>query len=317
MNVDDIERIGVVGAGLMGHGIALQFALGGYEVHLNDVSDERLERATENIDSVLKTLQGVGLVDDAGAAAVPHRIRPTTEMEVATRDADLVVEAVFEDLNLKKQVFASLDQMSPERTILCSNTSSFMSSQLAPATKRPGKVVVANWWNPPYLLPLVEVVRGPQTSDHTIETVSGLLTKLGKRPVVLQKESLGFIGNRMQFALLREAISIVENGIATAEDVDLVVKNSFGRRLAVAGPFEVFDLAGWDTIGAIISQLFPEIDTSAKTPSLVKDMVDRGDLGVKSGKGFYSWNDESTAAIRHRIAGALATIEQMSRGDLT
>jgi 3-hydroxybutyryl-CoA dehydrogenase len=159
-------------------------------------------------------------------------------------EADFVVEAVFEDLALKRSVFADLDRLSPERTILSSNTSSFMSSQLASATGRPDKVVVANWWNPPYLLPLVEVVRGPDTSDDTIETTRALLTKAGKRPVVLQKESLGFIGNRMQFALLREAVSIVERGIASPEDVDAVVTNSFGRRLAVAGPLEVFDLAG-------------------------------------------------------------------------
>jgi 3-hydroxybutyryl-CoA dehydrogenase len=131
--------------------------------------------------------------------------------------------------------------------------------------------------------------------------------------VVLQKESLGFIGNRMQFALLREAISIVENGIASAEDVDLVVKNSFGRRLSVAGPFEVFDLAGWDTIAAIIDQLFPALESSTETPALVRDILARGELGVKSGKGFYPWSDEAVAGFRQRISRALASIEQASR----
>ena len=313
MNTDVTERISVVGAGLMGHGIALQFALGGHEVALNDVSEELLQTAMQNIASVLDTLQDVGLVDGAQAASVPERIRPVVSLELAVKDADLVIEAVFEDLDLKRGVFARLDRLSPESAILSSNTSSFMSSQLATATGRPGQVVVANWWNPPYLLPLVEIVRGPQTSDHTIETVSRVLTRLGKRPVVLQKESLGFIGNRMQFALLREAISIVEHGIASAEDVDMVVKSSFGRRLAVAGPFEVFDMAGWDTIGAIVSQLFPEIERSVETPSLIEDMVQRGDLGVKTGKGFYEWTEQATTALRQRIAQALATTEQMSR----
>ena len=313
MNVDDISKIGVIGAGLMGHGIALNFALGGYDVYLNDTTDESLEKALESVGTSLETMKSVGLADEASAAAVPGRIHTSTSMEETVADVDFVVEAVFEDMEVKHQVFARLDELSPERTILSSNTSSFMSSQLAPATKRPDKVVVANWWNPPYLLPLVEIVRGPQTSDHTIDTTAGLFTKLGKQPVVLQKESVGFIGNRMQFALLREAISIVEQGIASAEDVDLVVTSSFGRRLAVAGPFEVFDLAGWDTISHIIDQLFPLIESSPDSPALINDKVERGEFGVKSGKGFYNWSDDAVAELRGRVGRALAAIDRLSR----
>lgn len=313
MNVDDISKIGVIGAGLMGHGIALNFALGGYDVYLNDTTDESLEKALKSVGTSLETMQGVGLADEASAAAVPGRIHTSTSMEETVADVDFVVEAVFEDMEVKHQVFAELDELSPERTILSSNTSSFMSSQLAPATKRPDKVVVANWWNPPYLLPLVEIVRGPQTSDHTIDTTAGLFTKLGKQPVVLQKESVGFIGNRMQFALLREAISVVEQGIASAEDVDLVVTSSFGRRLAVAGPFEVFDLAGWDTISHIIDQLFPLIESSPESPALINDKVERGEFGVKSGKGFYNWSDEAVAELSGRVGHALAALDRLSR----
>ena len=127
----------------------------------------------------------------------------------------------------------------------------------------------------------------------TIDITTGVFSRLGKQPVVLQKESLGFIGNRMQFALLREALSIVQEGIATAEDVDTVVKTSFGRRLAVAGPLEVFDIAGWDTISAIIDQLFPDLETGSETPELVSDMIGRGHLGIKSGQGFYEWDADS------------------------
>jgi 3-hydroxyacyl-CoA dehydrogenase len=313
MNVDDISKIGVIGAGLMGHGIALNFALGGYDVYLNDTTDESLEKALESVGTSLETMLNVGLADEASAVAVPGRIHTSTSMEETVADVDFVVEAVFEDMDVKHEVFARLDELSPERTILSSNTSSFMSSQLAPATKRPDKVVVANWWNPPYLLPLVEIVRGPQTSDHTIDTTAGLFTKLGKQPVVLQKESVGFIGNRIQFALLREAISVVEQGIATAEDVDLVVTSSFGRRLAVAGPFEVFDLAGWDTISHIIDQLFPLIESSPDSPALIKDKVDKGEFGVKSGKGFYNWSDDAVAELRGRVGRALAAIDRLSR----
>jgi 3-hydroxyacyl-CoA dehydrogenase len=313
MNVDDIRSVAIVGSGLMGHGIALQFAMGGYEVRLNDVSEARLDAAVANIETTLGTLKGLGLVDDEAASRVPGLVRKAASLRDAAEGVDFVIEAVPEDLPLKQRVFADLDRHSPERTILASNTSSFMSSQLAPSTRRPDRVVVANWWNPPYLLPLVEVVRGPETSDETIETVTGLLERLGKRPVVLRKESLGFIGNRMQLALLREAIAVVEQGIASAVDVDVVVKSSFGRRLSVAGPFEVFDIAGWDTIRAIIDQLFPVIDASTETPGLVREMVDRGDLGLKTGRGFYRWTDEDAAALRSRISEALATIERLSR----
>ena len=313
MNADDISRIGVIGAGLMGHGIALNFALGGFDVYLNDTTDESLEKALENVDTSLGTMKSVGLADDDAAAAVPSRIHTSTSLADTVADVDFVVEAVFEDMEIKHEVFARLDELSPERTILSSNTSSFMSSQLAPATNRPDKVVVANWWNPPYLLPLIEVVRGPDTSDETIDTTAALFTRLGKRPVVLQKESLGFIGNRMQFALLREAISVVQQGIATPEDVDEVVKTSFGRRLAVAGPFEVFDLAGWDTISHIIDELFPVIESSPDSPALIADKVKRGEFGVKSGAGFYPWTDEDVAAFRGKIGRALAAIDRLSR----
>ena len=313
MDVDQIERIGVVGAGLMGHGIALQFALGGYDVRLNDVSETRLDAALANVRTTLAMLAEMSLVDSDDADRAPGRISTSTSLEETVSEIDFVVEAVFEDLPLKQSVFAELDRCAPGHAILSSNTSSFMSSQLAPSTNRPGQVVVANWWNPPYLLPLIEVVKGPETSDETIEATAGLFTRLGKRPVVLQKESLGFIGNRMQFALLREAISIVESGIASAEDVDLVVKSSFGRRLSVAGPFEVFDLAGWDTISAIVAQLFPDLSTGRATPALIEDLVERGDLGVKSGRGFYDWSGEAVQELRERVSRALASLEQLSR----
>lgn len=310
MTIDGIGRIGVVGAGLMGHTIALNFAVGGYQVALTDTTDEHLQRATEGIATTLKVLQEQGLVDDETAAAVPERIHTSTSMADAMADVGFVIEAVFEDLDIKRQVFADLDRHCPPHAVLTSNTSSYMTSQLAPSTTRPDKVVVANWWNPAHLLPLVEVVRGPETSDETIDITKNVLESIGKRPVVLQKESLGFIGNRMQFALLREALSIVANGVASAEDVDTVVKTSFGRRLAVAGPLEVFDIAGWDTISHIIDELFPDLDTSTENSTVITKMLERGDLGVKSGRGFYEWDDKAVAALRQRITHALATIDR-------
>ncbi len=315
MQPDDTGPVAVVGAGLMGHGIALQFALGGREVRLNDLTEDALDRAMDSVRASMDTLRGVGLVDDAAAERALKRIRTEVSLEKTVSGAGVVIEAVFEDLDLKRSVFEQLDAATGGAAILASNTSSFMASQLAPATEHPGKVVVANWWNPPYLLPLVEVVPGPETAGETVDALCAVLTAVGKSPVVLRKESLGFIGNRMQFALLREAVSIVEQGIASAEDVDTVVKTSFGRRLSVAGPLEVFDIAGWDTITAIVDQLFPEIERSPETPDILRGMVERGDLGLKSGRGFYPWTEESAAAVRGRVAQALATLEGLSRDD--
>ena len=308
-----MDCIGVVGAGLMGHGIALQFAVGGYEVSLTDTSEKNLQLARENIDNSLTSLVELGLVDDATASDVPGRIHTIVPMAQAMDKVNFVVEAVYEDLALKQEVFAQLDKVCPPDAVLTSNTSSFMTSQLASSTARPDKVLVANWWNPPFLLPLVEVVRGPDTSDETVETATAIFESVGKKPVVLSKESLGFIGNRMQFALLREALFIVDNGIASAEDVDTVVKTSFGRRLAVAGPFEVFDIAGWATISKIIDQLFPDLDSTAGIPTSVSEMVSQGELGVKSGSGFYKWDNQSVGALRSRIASTLSMLESMSQ----
>lgn len=315
MDVNEIRHISVIGAGLMGRGIALEFALAGYHVSLNDVSDGMLSDAVDSIATDLKMLQEMGLATVTQTAPVPDRIRTTSSLEDAVADADFVVEAVTEDLSVKEGVFAQFDMHSPARAILASNSSTFMPSQMARATGRPDRVVVTHYFNPPYLVPVVEIVGSPETSDETIEVARRLLSKVGKRSVVLKKEAPGFIVNRLQIALMREALSIVEQGIASAEDIDIVVRNSFGRRLAVAGPFEVFESAGLDVVLAMMEQLLPQIESRTEVPSAVREMVARGDLGIKTGKGFYEWTPESGAALRRRIAEALVAGERLSESD--
>jgi 3-hydroxybutyryl-CoA dehydrogenase len=169
-------------------------------------------------------------------------------------------------------------------------------------------VLVTHYYNPPHLVPLVEVVRGPETSDEAIETVHGLLTKVGKSPAIVQKEAPGFIGNRLQAALFREALSIVERGIASPQDVDAVVRNGIGRRWAAAGPFEIWGIAGWDLIYAASTYLSPHLESSTEPSSLLREKVERGELGVKTGKGFYEWTPESAEALTRRIARVLIEI---------
>ena len=176
-------------------------------------------------------------------------------------------------------------------------------------------MLVAHYFNPPYLLPLVEIVRGPATSDATVHTMYDLLTKVGKRPALVQHEVPGFIGNRLQIALVREALSIVEQGIASPQDVDTVIKNGFGRRLAAAGVFEIFEIAGWGLVSSVMANLLPNISSSTELPRTLQEKVSRGELGVKTGRGFYTWTAESAEALQQRIARTLATIAQLSRGD--
>lgn len=308
MEATDIRRIAVVGAGIMGHGIAQEFAVAGYDVALYDVEETRLRDALTRIAANLERLAAARVVAPDAAAAAPARIRPTTILADAAADADYVVEAAPENLALKRDLFAALDRLCAPAAILASNTSTFVPSSLGTATNRPDRVLVTHYFNPPFLVPLIEIVRGPETSDATVAAIYGLLKSLGKSPVVVQREVPGFIGNRLQLALVREALSIVSQGLATPADVDLVVRTSLGRRWAVAGPFETSDAAGLDTVLAVAGQLFPAIESSPDVPSLLRDMVARGHLGLKTGKGFYDWPPEAAAELRGRIGRALIEI---------
>ena len=312
MDVTDVKQIAVVGAGLMGHGIALEFALAGYDVRLQSRSQESLDRAASRIDESLNRLVDLGKVSREQAGPVPAAIRMTTDLGEAAAGSDVAIESIYEDLELKQQVFKDLDALCPERTILASNTSTLMPSTLASATQRRDRVLVTHYINPPFLVPLVEVAKSEDTSDETVATVTGLLENVGKQPVVVAKEVIGFIASRLQGALLREALWLVENGVATAEDVDVTIKTSLGRRWAVAGVFEVLEIAGWDLVLLIDSILFPELASSPDVSPVMKEMVERGDLGLKSGKGFYDWTPESAEALRQRISEALVRIDQWS-----
>ncbi len=305
MKADQIQRVTVVGGGLMGHGIAQDFALAGYEVTLNTRSEESAARALENVRGNLERLAGLGAVTEEEARSVPAAIQTNISLEEAVSESDLVIEAVAEDLELKREIFARLDRSAPAGAILASTTSSFLPSQYAIDTKRPERVVGAHYFNPPYLLPLVEIIRGERTSEDVVEVLYELLQSMGKKPVLVRKEALGFIGNRLQAALLREALSIVQKGIATVQDVDTVIRTSIGRRWAVAGLFETFDLAGWDVVLSAATAIGADLDPPGPVPPLLEEKVAAGELGVKTGKGFYDWTPEKVAELQERITAAL------------
>ncbi len=300
-----IANIAVIGAGLMGHGIAQEFACAGYNVCLHDITEEQLNNARAQISKNLTLLAENELIEKGSIPDILQGIQTTTDLSAAAETADYVVEAVSENLQLKQQIFAKLDTLCLPHTILASNTTALMPSQIGANVKRTDKILNTHYFNPPYLIPLVELIRSPATSDETVSVTFDLLTSIGKTPAIIEKEALGFVGPRLQAALIREAFSIVEQGIASAETVDLVVRNSFGRRLSVAGPFEVFELAGWDLVLAAFEELYKDLNSSSKINPLLQEMVDTGQLGVKSGTGFYEWSDERQQVLRDRMSEAL------------
>ena len=313
MNVSDVTRVAVIGAGSIGQATAAEFALGGYDVRLNSRSEESLERGMTGIQEIFQRLIGFGLTTPEQAGAATARIQTHVELRSAVKDVQVVYEAVYENLELKQKIFRDLDKFCSPHTLFVSGTSTLSLKDLAKVTSRSEKMLLANYANPPYLVPLTEVMRNDATAEETVSTYCDLLTRIGKKPVVIQKEVPGFVANRLQIALLREALYLVEQGVVTARDIDMILSSGIGRRWAVAGVFEVFELAGQDLILAAASYLLPHLDASREPSRVLREKVERGELGVKSGKGFYEWDPDSAEALRQRIGHALVEIEKWSR----
>ena len=274
----------------MGHGIGLTYALGGYNVALNDINDVILSSAMSHIRDDLETLADNELIPQDVIEKTLSRITTTAKLEEAVKDANFVTEAVSENVEVKRKVFSDLDVLCPEHTILASNTSSLVTRDFASQCKRQDKILITHWMNPPHIVPAVEVVRADRTSDETMDVIYNLLKKVKKVPVKIMGEIPGLIINRIQYALIREAWSLWQQGIASSEDIDLAVKASFGFRLAAIGPLETCDLGGLDIWYAAASQLFRVLNNDREPPEELKKMVAAGELGLKSGKGFFNYS---------------------------
>lgn len=298
MEFSQIKKVTVIGSGIMGHGIGQTFALGGYGVTLNDISDELLEKALKQIRSNLNTFVEFGISSSEAAREALSRIKTERDLRTAVKESDFVVEAVPEVMELKKRTFKDLDEHCPPHAIIASNTSGLSLTEMASEIKRQPQAVIAHWWNPPHIIPVVEIVKGSHTSDETVDLVYRLLMAIGKRPVKILKEVPGFLGNRLQFALYREALACLRDGVASAEDIDLAVKGTFGFRLPTLGPLETSDFGGLDTFLNISRYLFKEIDRSAEPPEILKEKVAHGKFGVKTGEGFFLYPPEK---VQERI----------------
>jgi 3-hydroxybutyryl-CoA dehydrogenase len=286
-------KIAVVGAGLMGHGIAQVFAVAGHEVTITDAVIGSLDTATARIAANLRELG-----EDESAV---ERVEPCIYLAEAVRNADYVVEAVSEDLALKQKLFAEIERHVRPDTIIASNTSVIPITAIMEGLEHRERAIGTHWWNPPFLMPLVEVIETEWTSPQTVQRTMTLHEAAGKKPAHVKKDVPGFIGNRLQHALWREAISLVEQGICDAETVDAVIKASFGRRLAVLGPLENADLVGTDLTLAIHNYVLPAIESRPAPSPYLQRLVADGKLGFKSGEGFRTWSPEEQKALRSKV----------------
>jgi 3-hydroxybutyryl-CoA dehydrogenase len=301
MQAEDIRNISVLGAGLMGHGIAQFFASANYNIHLLDVKSELLSKALQNIRLNLSMMARKAVISESVIDTIISRIKTTTNMAEAASDAQLVIEAVPENLGLKQEIFHDLDQLCPPQTILATNTSVISITEIAAKARRRGRILGTHFWNPPYMIPLVEVVKGRETSEEAMETTYKFLKNAGKHPVKVMKDVPGFVGNRLQHALWREAISIVENGIAEPATVDEVIKEGFGIRLPVLGPLENVDMVGLDLTLAIHDYILKYLSSSPNPSPLLREKVEKGELGFKTGQGFYTWSAEEAQRSREKL----------------
>jgi 3-hydroxybutyryl-CoA dehydrogenase len=296
----------VIGAGLMGLGIAQLFAQAGHRVQLLDNDPSCRDTARERLRQGLAFLTEHGLLSYEQALAAESRVTIGAGLEAALAGSPLLVlEAICEDLGRKRALFRTCDRLTPPSTILASNSSGLSITAMAAGLKSPERLCGAHFWNPPQLIPLVEVVYGEATAEATGERMSTLLREAGKTPVAVRKDIPGFVGNRLLHALQREAMSLVERGVASAADVDLVVTRGFGRRLGVVGPLAVCDLAGLDLVLDVDSYLLADLDRSTQPSPLLRSLVDQGRLGVKTGEGFYRWTEQE---IQHTLNGRDRTL---------
>jgi len=295
------EDIAIIGAGMMGHGIAQIFAAHGHQVSLVDVSDEILARAIENmrVNLTLLAQSGIGRAEDIEPTI--ERVRITQDLKEAASSAQFIIEAVSEELELKQRLFRDLDAICPSDTILTTNTSVISITEIATKAARRGRIVGTHFWNPPYLVPLVEVIKGEETSPEVVDLTADLLRSVGKHPVKVKKDVPGFVGNRLQHALWREAISIVEQGIADPATVDEVVKKGFGIRLPVLGPLENADMVGLDLTLQIHDYILKHIERSTQPSPLLKQKVEEEELGFKTGQGFQKWTPDTIERCRRRL----------------
>jgi len=297
LNPTEIRKIGIIGAGLMGHGIAQVFAINAYKVSIFDAQTEVLNSVPDRIHKNLEVFLKLGKVQKNEIDKCIRNIDLCDNLGVLCKNVDFIIEAIEENLSTKLTVFEELEQNIDSNVIVSSNTSAISITRLSDGLEHKQRFLGTHFWNPPHIIPCVEVIRGEHTADAVFETVFNLMKTIGKEPVKVLKDIPGFLGNRLQHAMWREAMSLAEKNIASPEDIDKVVKYGFGLRLPFIGPLETADLAGLDLSYDVHKYLFPFLENSSEPSQKLKSMVDEGQFGVKTGKGFYDWPEKKINSV--------------------
>jgi 3-hydroxybutyryl-CoA dehydrogenase len=281
-----MEQLTVIGSGTMGHSIALNAAWMGMDVVMQCLSKAEIDQAMQGIELKLQVLKSNGLANDS----IWSRIITTTDIKEAVKDASFIIEAVPEIVSVKQELFTMLDSICSKEVVLASNTSGIEPDAMAKDLKHPERFIVTHFWNPAHLIPLVEIVPCAQTNEPTLTRARQLLQQMQKKTIVLKRSIPGFIGNRLQYALFREAQYLLEEGIASREDIDAAVTYSIGRRLPVTGPLLSADMGGLDVFAAISDYLFKELNNAGESLPRLKGLVQQHKLGTKTGEGYYQWD---------------------------
>ncbi len=292
MKLEDIKNITVLGSGIMGHGIAQSFLMGGYPVMLFDISDAILATAKAHVKKNLELFSKSGLIKEEDIEASLQKLSTTTDLEEAVGSADFIIEAAPEDIDLKQDLFEKIESFCSEEAIIASNTSSLTLQAIGERVKNKSRLVVTHWFNPPHIVPTVEVVKNEETSDETVDVAYQLMEKIRKAPVKINWEIPGFIVNRIQIAMVREVLNLYKMGVAGAADIDRAVKGSMGFRLASIGPLLTMDLGGVKLWRSVCANLLPQIDSGTEPSAALDDLIAEGHDGIKSGKGFYDYTTD-------------------------
>lgn len=283
----EIKRIAVLGAGLMGQQIAMQSALSGFSTNLYDIDESSLKKADHQLKELLRDWINKEKVTEEEVTAAFSRLQYEDDLSKAVAEVDLIIEAIVEDVAIKRDLFRKIDQLAPERTIFATNSSTIVNSKLAAVTNRPDKVVNMHFFNPPLVMDLVEIVRNDETTDQTVELVKKFCQSINRKGVVLDKEIFGFIANRILLAITKEALHLYEGGYANFEDIDFIVKKALAHPL---GPFELMDLTGLDIAYAVSELHYKETGNELDKPAqAIIDKVNAGQLGRKTGQGWYDY----------------------------
>jgi 3-hydroxybutyryl-CoA dehydrogenase len=310
MNIEGIKKVGIVGAGTMGAGVAEIFAQFGYTVILYNRSKAGMERAVERLQSKIAVAPAPIETETDTAEAKIYTTRDLTELT----QVDLISESIAENLEVKQDIFRQLDEICNAKTIFTTNTSGLSISQIATAVSHPERFAGVHFFNPPEIVPAVEVIKGAETSDVTCEDLIDLLRLMKKQPILVQKDVPGFVASRLQFAVVREALHLLEEGIASPADIDAVMKHGLGLRWALLGPLEIADLGGLDIFNTVGSYVAKSLSNATESPKVLQDLVAAGKLGAKTGSGFYEYPPgKANALIAERDEKLLEILRLKSR----